>query len=60
MRQAVLDACQQADVLIMAAAVSDFRPAETARHKIKKEKGGGGLVLPLTENADFLLEVPEA
>ncbi len=59
MRQAVLDACQQADVLIMAAAVSDFRPAETARHKIKKEKGGGGLVLPLTENADFLLEVPE-
>jgi phosphopantothenoylcysteine decarboxylase/phosphopantothenate--cysteine ligase len=55
MRDAVLEACTSADALIMAAAVSDFRPAETSGQKIKK--GEGGLVLPLVKNEDFLLEV---
>jgi phosphopantothenoylcysteine decarboxylase / phosphopantothenate---cysteine ligase len=58
MRSAVLEACTYADALIMAAAVSDFRPAETSSQKIKK--GEGGLVLPLVKNEDFLLEVPGA
>lgn len=57
MREAVLDACRSADVLIMAAAVSDFRVANPADHKIKK--GEGKLTLELVENNDFLLELPD-
>jgi phosphopantothenoylcysteine decarboxylase / phosphopantothenate---cysteine ligase len=57
MRDAVLDACKSADALVMAAAVSDFRPAEAAVQKIKK--GDSGLSLDLVKNADFLLEVPD-
>jgi phosphopantothenoylcysteine decarboxylase / phosphopantothenate---cysteine ligase len=37
MRDAVLSACQRSDVLIMAAAVSDFRIANPAKNKIKKQ-----------------------
>ena len=59
MREAVLSACVGADALIMAAAVSDYRPAQVASHKIKKEKDGEGMVLHLVKNADFFLEVPE-
>ena len=36
MARAVLEASTQADVLLMAAAVADFRPAQPAEHKIKK------------------------
>ncbi|HEX7976091.1 MAG TPA: bifunctional phosphopantothenoylcysteine decarboxylase/phosphopantothenate--cysteine ligase CoaBC [Anaerolineales bacterium] len=39
MRRAVLAELPQADVLIMAAAVADFRPAAPAKEKIKKESG---------------------
>ena len=59
MREAVLNACQDADALIMAAAVSDYRPAETAEQKIKKGAGSNGLTLRLAENPDFMLEVPD-
>ncbi|MDP6101723.1 MAG: bifunctional phosphopantothenoylcysteine decarboxylase/phosphopantothenate--cysteine ligase CoaBC [Dehalococcoidia bacterium] len=59
MREAVLSACMGADVLIMAAAVSDYRPAQVASQKIKKNQDGEGLVLHLEKNADFFLEVPE-
>jgi phosphopantothenoylcysteine decarboxylase/phosphopantothenate--cysteine ligase len=58
MRDAVLAACESADVLIMAAAVSDFRPAEPADQKIKKGEGGD-LTLRLIPNPSFLLEVPD-
>jgi len=58
MRDAVLSACVGADALIMAAAVSDYRPAQVASQKIKKNQDGEGLVLHLEKNADFLLEVP--
>lgn len=57
MRQAVLEATSDGDVLVMAAAVSDFRPAEPAKDKIKK--GEGGLTLELVKNADFFHEVPD-
>ena len=40
------------DILIQAAAVADWRPAETAATKIKK-KAGEPLVLTLTENPDI-------
>lgn len=39
MEAAVLAACADADVLIMAAAVADFRPASTVSQKIKKVSG---------------------
>jgi len=39
MRDAVLDACRDADVLIMAAAVADFMVANMADHKLKKRDG---------------------
>jgi phosphopantothenoylcysteine decarboxylase / phosphopantothenate---cysteine ligase len=56
MRQAVLAACASADALIMAAAVSDYRPAEATDQKLKK--GEGGLILSLVKNDSFLPEVP--
>ena len=59
MREAVLDACVGADALVMAAAISDFRPAAVSDRKIKKESGSDGLVLHLVKNDDFFLEVPK-
>ncbi len=58
MREAVLAACETADTLIMAAAVSDFRPAQAAGQKIKKGDDDR-LVLELVKNADFFHEVPD-
>lgn len=40
------------DVVIMVAAVSDFRPQKTAEHKIKKKEAGPSI--PLVENPDIL------
>ena len=57
MREAVLSACTSADVIIMAAAVSDFRVANPSEHKIKKK--GGKIILELVENEDFMLELPD-
>jgi phosphopantothenoylcysteine decarboxylase/phosphopantothenate--cysteine ligase len=39
MRQAVLEAARGADAVVMAAAVADFRPAERAPSKLRKEAG---------------------
>jgi phosphopantothenoylcysteine decarboxylase/phosphopantothenate--cysteine ligase len=55
MADAVLHECKTADVLIMAAAVADFRPADRAEQKLKKEKGAP--LLALTQNPDILLAV---
>ncbi len=55
MREAVLTACDGADALIMAAAVSDYRPAERAVRKVKK--GPEEKLLALEKNDDFLLEI---
>lgn len=57
MRLAVLKACQAADVLLMAAAVSDYRVANPAAHKMKKQ--GANLILELVQNEDFLLELSD-
>ena len=59
MREAVLSACVGADALIMAAAVSDYRPAQVAFQKMKKDEDSEEMVLHLVMNADFFLEVPE-
>ena len=50
---AVRDAAADADVVIMAAAVADFRPAEPATVKIKKS-GAGAVTLALVETEDIL------
>jgi phosphopantothenoylcysteine decarboxylase/phosphopantothenate--cysteine ligase len=55
MRQAVLADCRQYDVIIKAAAVLDWRPKETAEHKIKK--GKGVQTIELVENPDILAEL---
>ncbi len=57
-REAVLAACDGADVLIMAAAMADYRPATRAAQKIKKDDGAG-LTLELVQNASFFPEVPD-
>ncbi|GAA2020895.1 phosphopantothenoylcysteine decarboxylase/phosphopantothenate--cysteine ligase [Nakamurella flavida] len=51
---ATAEATRGADALVMAAAVADFRPAEAAAHKIKKEAGRGPEPLALVENPDVL------
>jgi phosphopantothenoylcysteine decarboxylase/phosphopantothenate--cysteine ligase len=55
MRRAVLAECGQCDVIIKAAAVLDWRPKETAEHKIKK--GRGAQTIELVENPDILAEL---
>jgi len=55
MLKEVLAETRQAFALIMAAAVADFRPAETASEKIKKESGKSEIGLVPT--LDILLEV---
>jgi phosphopantothenoylcysteine decarboxylase/phosphopantothenate--cysteine ligase len=54
MQQAVETATLAADVLIMAAAVADFRPATMSEHKIKKVPGVGQLEIRLVRNPDIL------
>ena len=39
MLSAVREACREADALVMAAAVADFRPADASSQKIKKDAG---------------------
>jgi len=53
MRDAVLAALESADVLVMAAAVADFRPRERAAQKIGRQNG---LTLELEPTADILAE----
>lgn len=55
MLTAVLARAPGADLLLMAAAVADFRPSQRAKHKIKR--AGGIPQVELTPNADILLEV---
>jgi phosphopantothenoylcysteine decarboxylase/phosphopantothenate--cysteine ligase len=54
---AVLDRLPQTDILIGAAAVADFRPAEAAGQKLKKTPGQEELTLRLVRNPDILGEV---
>jgi phosphopantothenoylcysteine decarboxylase/phosphopantothenate--cysteine ligase len=59
MRKAVLESCKGADALVMAAAVSDYRPDNVSSQKIKKGSADGSLGLSLVKNPDFFLEIPE-
>ncbi|MFB7948341.1 bifunctional phosphopantothenoylcysteine decarboxylase/phosphopantothenate--cysteine ligase CoaBC [Kitasatospora phosalacinea] len=57
LREAVLKAAEDADVVVMAAAVADFRPAEYATGKIKKVDGVEPAPIALVRNPDVLAEV---
>ena len=58
LREATLEASASADVLIMSAAVADFRPAEFAEFKIKKSADSEDApVIQLVRNPDILREV---
>jgi phosphopantothenoylcysteine decarboxylase / phosphopantothenate---cysteine ligase len=54
---AVKEACSNADALIMAAAVADFRPKQSIGHKIKKDARPDSILLESTP--DILLSVNE-
>jgi phosphopantothenoylcysteine decarboxylase / phosphopantothenate---cysteine ligase len=55
MHEAVLPAFATTDVLIMAAAVADFAPVQTAPHKIKRETvPGDSFSIPCAKNPDIL------
>jgi len=58
MADAVRKEIADADVLIMAAAPADFRPADVARAKIKKQ--GAPAPVLLTENPDILASTRDA
>ena len=57
MRTAVHAAAASADVVVMAAAVADFRPANRAEHKIKKSDDQPDPVITLDRNPDILAEL---
>ena len=57
MCDAVLARRPQTDMLIGAAAVADFRPADPAAQKIKKAPGQEDLTVRLVRNPDILAEV---
>ncbi len=54
---AVRAAAQNADVIVMAAAVADYRPDSVAHDKIKKETQGDTLDLRLVKNPDILQSI---
>ena len=56
MLEALREATPGADLLLMAAAVADFRPVQTAGEKIHRE-GKSGLVLELEAGPDLLREL---
>ncbi len=65
MRDAVVAAIAEADVLVMSAAVADYRPAQIAAQKLKKTGSGGAQMyqmgdefsLPLMRTPDILGEL---
>ncbi|MCX4821729.1 bifunctional phosphopantothenoylcysteine decarboxylase/phosphopantothenate--cysteine ligase CoaBC [Streptomyces sp. NBC_01142] len=57
LREAVLKAAADADAVVMAAAVADFRPAAYAAGKIKKKDGQEPAPIVLVRNPDILAEI---
>ncbi|KQR01805.1 phosphopantothenoylcysteine decarboxylase [Arthrobacter sp. Leaf141] len=59
LREAALAAAADSDVVIMSAAVADFRPAEISGTKIKKRDDTADPVISLVRNPDILQELVE-
>lgn len=60
LKAAAIEAAKTADVIVMAAAVADYRPKAVAEAKIKKEQQGDSLALELVRNPDILAELAAA
>ena len=60
MREAVLKATADADAVVMAAAVADFRPSDYQDVKIKKTRGEEPAPIRLVENPDILADLVRA
>jgi phosphopantothenoylcysteine decarboxylase/phosphopantothenate--cysteine ligase len=60
LRNAVRSAAADADVVVMAAAVADFRPAEPAESKIKKSDDSSAPEIRLVQNPHVLRELGHA
>jgi len=60
LRAAVRRAAADADVVVMAAAVADYRPESPADHKLKKADDGAPRTIALVENPDILAELASA
>jgi phosphopantothenoylcysteine decarboxylase/phosphopantothenate--cysteine ligase len=56
MHRAVADRLPDMDVSIFAAAVADYRPAQSREGKLKREKEGDALEIALTSNPDIAAE----
>lgn len=54
LQAAVTEAALAADVVVMAAAVADYRPADVSETKLKKDSSDDGLTLELVRNPDIL------
>jgi phosphopantothenoylcysteine decarboxylase/phosphopantothenate--cysteine ligase len=57
MEVAVRDAVPEGDILVMAAAVADFRPTEQHDQKLKKDPASDELVIRMTKNPDIIAGV---
>jgi phosphopantothenoylcysteine decarboxylase/phosphopantothenate--cysteine ligase len=60
LRTVMLRESGDADVIVMAAAVADYRPESVSAMKIKKESTGDELTLRLVRNPDILRELVDA
>src|SRR5947207_15618661 len=60
MKDAILAHLPRADVVIMAAAVADYRPIERAMKKMKKKDLGSEMKIRLIENPDLLVAIVAA
>lgn len=54
------DAVKDADVVVMTAAVADFRPAKEEKHKLKRGEIGPKASIELVQNPDLLAELGRA
>jgi phosphopantothenoylcysteine decarboxylase/phosphopantothenate--cysteine ligase len=57
LHKAMVERSHESDVVIMAAAVADFRPRDIATTKIKKAVSGEGVTLDLERTTDVLAEL---
>ena len=60
LQAAVLAALPDADAVVMAAAIADYRPAEVAARKLKKQDTGAELTIRLIQNPDVLKAIVAA
>lgn len=60
MGQACAEIAPKQDVIVMAAAVADYRPDRVSEEKIRKEHAGDDLVINFTKNPDILRDLSAA